>query len=121
MFALTTGPWNAYVSSILKLNFNNDRTADGRQPDGRQPAGDLVSLAKLDPGETAEIVEIETDTRLGRRLGDLGFLPGTLVRTLSRAPLGDPTVYELRGSRFCLRESEARRVRVERMTAPNDD
>ena len=121
MFALTTGPRNAYVSSKLKLNFNNDQAADGRQPEGEQRAGDLVSLAKLDPGESGEIVEIETDTRIGRRLGDLGFLPGTLVRALSRAPLGDPTVYELRGSRFCLRESEARRVGVERLAARNDD
>lgn len=98
----------------MKPDFNNEegpaRTVDRPRP---------VSLAELSPGEAARIVGVEGDTRIGRRLGDLGFLPGTLVRALSRAPLGDPTVYELRGSRFCLRQGEARRVFVERGTEPD--
>ena len=79
-----------------------------------------MSLAELDPGESGVIVGLEDDTRIGRRLGDLGFLPGTAVHILSRAPLGDPTVYEVRGSRFCLRRSEARRIAVRREAAPAD-
>ena len=51
------------------------------------------------------------------RLRDLGLLPGTLVRALRRAPLGDPTEYELRGYRLCLRRSEGARVRVRREPA----
>jgi Fe2+ transport system protein FeoA len=41
------------------------------------------------------------------------------VLAVRRAPLGDPTVYEFRGTRLCLRHSEARRVqvRVERRAA----
>lgn len=49
---------------------------------------------------------------MGRRLADLGFLPGTEVRVVRRAPLGDPTVFELRGFQLCLRRSEAALVRV---------
>ena len=49
-----------------------------------------------------------------RRIGDLGFLPETPVRALRRAPLGDPTVYELRGYRVCLRREDAVCVRVQR-------
>ena len=44
---------------------------------------------------------------------DLGLLPGTRVRALRHAPLGDPAVFELRGYRLCLRRSEAHRVRVD--------
>jgi Fe2+ transport system protein FeoA len=36
---------------------------------------------------------------------------------IRRAPLGDPTTYELRGSRFCLRRAEAERVSVAPITA----
>ena len=49
---------------------------------------------------------------VGRRLSDLGFLPGTAVRVVRRAPLGDPTVYELRGYQLCLRRAEASRIKV---------
>jgi Fe2+ transport system protein FeoA len=35
------------------------------------------------------------------------------VRCRRRAPLGDPRVYELRGTQLCLRRSEAARVLVE--------
>ena len=48
----------------------------------------------------------------GQRLADLGFLPGTEILALRRAPLGDPRVYELRGVQICLREAEAGEVEV---------
>ena len=71
-----------------------------------------VSLASLAPGSAAVIVDIEHDTPEGQRLRDLGFVPGTRIAALTRAPLGDPTVFDLRGYRLCLRRSEADRVRV---------
>jgi ferrous iron transport protein A len=58
------------------------------------------------------ILDVERDTPEGRRLADLGFVRGTTVRVSKRAPLGDPTVYDLRGYRLCLRRTEADRVRV---------
>ncbi len=72
------------------------------------------ALADLAVGETAIVTAIDLGTGIGRRLGDLGFLPGTRVLVRGRAPLGDPTVYELRGSQFCLRRSEAGRIQVRR-------
>jgi ferrous iron transport protein A len=73
---------------------------------------DGIALAGLRPGSVAVILDVEKDTPEGRRLGDLGFVRGTTVRVLKRAPLGDPTVYDLRGYRLCLRRTEADRVRV---------
>lgn len=58
------------------------------------------------------VESVEDGSPVSRRLLDLGFLPGTTVRALRRAPLGDPTVYEVRGAQLCLRRSEAGRVRV---------
>ena len=89
---------NLYGSAELKPDFNIETFA--------------TSLAQLAPGDRAVIVAIDRETAIGRRLADLGFVPGTGVRALRRAPLGDPTVYEIRGTRFCLRRSEARRIRV---------
>lgn len=41
------------------------------------------------------------------RLEALGFVEGTRVEILRRAPLGDPTEYALRGTRISLRRTEA--------------
>jgi ferrous iron transport protein A len=71
-----------------------------------------VSLASLAPGSAAVIVDVERNTPEGQRLRDLGFVPETPIAALTRAPLGDPTVFDLRGYRLCLRRSEADRVRV---------
>jgi len=76
------------------------------------PNGAAVPLASLAPGSWAVVASVETDTAIGRRLADLGFLPRTPVRVVRRAPLGDPVAYELRGYRLCLRRAEAKRVLV---------
>jgi ferrous iron transport protein A len=76
-------------------------------PDPASP----VPLSDLAPGASAVVVRVEA-TRIGRRLLDLGFVPDTAIRVVRRAPLGDPTTYELRGTRLCLRRSEARAVLV---------
>jgi len=77
-------------------------------------APEPIPLDRLETGEHAVVLSVDTASPIGRRLLDLGFHPGTPLRVGRRAPLGDPTTYELRGSRFCLRRSEAERVRVAR-------
>jgi Fe2+ transport system protein FeoA len=76
------------------------------------PAPEPAPLSSFEPGESGVIESVDTALPVGARLADLGFLPGTEIRVLRRAPFGDPTEYELRGYRICLRRSEAARVRV---------
>jgi len=76
------------------------------------PAGGAVSLDRLPPDTDGVVVEVAGDGPIAQRLRDLGLLPGTAVRALRRAPLGDPVEYELRGYRLCLRRTEASRVTV---------
>jgi ferrous iron transport protein A len=75
-------------------------------------SGEPVALADLEPGQEARVCAVDGDGPEARRLQDLGFVPGTAVRVLERAPLGDPTVYRLRGTSLCLRRSEALRIAV---------
>jgi ferrous iron transport protein A len=77
----------------------------------------LVTLDTLVPGEMGVVEGLEGDGPVDQRLRDLGLVPGTPVRALRRAPLGDPTEYELRGYRLCLRRTEGARVRVRRELA----
>jgi ferrous iron transport protein A len=73
-----------------------------------------ITLDTLSPGETGVVVGLVGKEPVDQRLLDLGLVPGTPVRALRRAPLGDPTEYELRGYRLCLRRTEGARVRVRR-------
>jgi ferrous iron transport protein A len=83
------------------------------------PAPDgAVCLAELAPGVRAQVEGVDAAGPIGQRLLDLGFLPGTEVRLVRRAPLGDPSLYELRGTQLCLRRGEAARVRV-RLLGPD--
>jgi ferrous iron transport protein A len=74
--------------------------------------GDLSTLDRVPVGDSATVASVDGDAALAERLEDLGFVPGTIVAVRRRAPLGDPRVYELRGSQLCLRDSEARAIRV---------
>ena len=74
-----------------------------------------LPLSELRPGERGVVTTVAEDARAARRLLDLGLLPGTEVRAIRRAPLGDPAVYELRGARLCLRREDARHVQLDRI------
>ncbi|MEN8160969.1 MAG: FeoA family protein, partial [Myxococcota bacterium] len=69
-------------------------------------------LSELPPGGRAIVVDVDAPPALRARLEALGFLPRTEVRCRRRAPLGDPRVYELRGTQLCLRRTEAARIRI---------
>ena len=66
-----------------------------------------VNLADLRPGEAATVTEVVGEGAIAQRLCDLGFLPGTEVALLRRAPLGDPLCFSVRGTELCLRGREA--------------
>jgi Fe2+ transport system protein FeoA len=82
------------------------------------PDQKIQRLSDFKPGETLTIVGLLADTAGGatpeimRRLSALGFVQGTRVEILRRAPLGDPVEYSLRGTRISLRRTEAKHVQV---------
>lgn len=74
----------------------------------------LIPLHQLKAGQTGIIVSIhetQGDT-WNRRMEDLGFSTGTAVTAQRRAPLGDPTIYRIRGYELSLRKREARHIMV---------
>ncbi len=82
------------------------------QPAARLHPTTTTTLDQLPLGAEAVVIAVDTHQALAERLEDLGFVPGTLVTCRRRAPLGDPKVYELRGSQLCLRDREARAIEV---------
>ncbi|MEU3983779.1 FeoA family protein [Streptomyces sp. NPDC026672] len=72
------------------------------------------TLADLAPGARAEVAAVIADgvPEVARRLGDLGFTPGTPVEVVCRAPLRDPVIYRVRDYEVCLRREQAVSVHV---------
>ncbi len=72
-----------------------------------------MPLSELKPGRPARLVAPRAGEEIPRRLQDLGFVPGTPLVILRRAPLGDPVEIEIRGYRLCLRLAQLATLRVE--------
>jgi ferrous iron transport protein A len=72
-----------------------------------------MTLDHLSPGDEGIVSGIDGNGVPARRLMDLGLVPGTLVRYVRAAPLGDPLELLVRGAHISLRRSEAVRVHVE--------
>lgn len=75
--------------------------------------GSAASLADLEPGQRAQVQRISVFGALGLRLREMGLVPGTEIRLVRRAPLGDPLQFEVRGYQLSLRSTEAGCVEVE--------
>jgi ferrous iron transport protein A len=70
-------------------------------------------LSDLKLGERAKIAGVSGSDGISVRLLEMGMVPGSVVKLIGVAPLGDPLEFELRGYRLSLRRSEAARVSVE--------
>ena len=74
----------------------------------------LSTLDKLPTGQSATVSELTSEGAERRRMMDLGILPGAQIETVMKSPLGDPTVYRVRGSSIALRREQAGRIRIDR-------
>lgn len=72
-----------------------------------------IPLRELHKGCLARIVSVGADGELGRRIRDMGLVPGAEVEVVGRAPLYDPVALRLRGFTLSLRNSEADFITVE--------
>jgi ferrous iron transport protein A len=63
-------------------------------------------------GQVATISSITADGEMGRRIRDMGLVPGIKIQCVGRAPLEDPVALRLMGFTLTLRNREADFVRV---------
>jgi Fe2+ transport system protein FeoA len=70
-------------------------------------------LSDLKIGQSGRVSGVEAADEVGRRILEMGLIPGTEVRLEGAAPLGDPLVFLVRGYRLSLRKTEAAQVALE--------
>ena len=72
-----------------------------------------VSLDKLGLGQKGVVVHVSGQGFVRQRTMDMGIVPGTVVKAVKVAPLGDPIEFEVKGYNLSLRRSEAENIMVE--------
>ena len=72
-----------------------------------------LNMRQMKPKQSGIIASISAEGELGRRIRDMGLVPGTRVTVQGRAPLKDPVALRLMGFTLTLRNSEADFINVE--------
>jgi len=63
--------------------------------------------------QTGTIVSIKAVGELGRRIRDMGLIPGKEIKIQGKAPLYDPVSLRIMGFTLTLRNNEADQIQVE--------
>ena len=66
-----------------------------------------IGMRELQVGQRATICSVGAAGELGRRIRDMGLVPGTDISIIGRAPLRDPVALRLKAFTLTLRNSEA--------------
>jgi len=67
----------------------------------------------MQKGQRGIISAVRVGGDLGRRIREMGLVPGTEITLIGRAPLNDPVALRIMGFNLTLRNSEADYIEVE--------
>ena len=72
-----------------------------------------INMRKMMDNQAGTIASIKVGGELGRRMRDMGLVPGTEIKVQGRAPLKDPVALRVMGATLTLRNNEADYIEVE--------
>jgi ferrous iron transport protein A len=72
-----------------------------------------VGMRGIKVDQAGTICAVRATGELGRRIREMGLVPGTEIKVQGRAPLNDPVSLRLMGFTLTLRNSEADYIEVE--------
>ena len=72
-----------------------------------------LNMRQMKKNQNGSIVQVRADGEMGRRIRDMGLVPGTEIRIQGRAPLNDPVALRVKGFTLSLRNKEADFIEVE--------
>ncbi len=74
----------------------------------------MQTLKDVKVGQTVQVVRLQGEGAIKRRIMDMGITKGTQISVRKVAPFGDPIEVTVRGYELSLRKEDARMVQVER-------
>ncbi|MFO7748815.1 MAG: FeoA family protein [Desulfobacteraceae bacterium] len=72
-----------------------------------------ITLREMKKDQTGTISRVKAGGELGRRIRDMGIVPGKEISIKGRAPLYDPVSLRIMGFTLTLRNNEADFIEVE--------
>ncbi len=66
-----------------------------------------LSMRQMKEKQSGVIAAVRAGGELGKRIRDMGLVPGTEIKILGRAPLYDPVAIRVMGFTLTLRNNEA--------------
>ncbi len=72
----------------------------------------IFTLGDLKIGESGYVKIVDADNARRRRIVDMGITPGTHIRIVKAAPMGDPLEVSLRGYTLSLRREDAKSIQL---------
>lgn len=72
----------------------------------------MRTLREAKKGETVQVVKLQGDGAVKRRIMDMGITKGCSIFVRKVAPLGDPVEVTVRGYELSLRKEDAQMVEV---------
>ncbi|GBE13834.1 feoA domain protein [bacterium BMS3Bbin14] len=72
-----------------------------------------INLRTMTINQKGTIVAVKVGGELGRRIREMGLVPGTEIIIKQRAPLNDPVALRVMGGTLTLRNNEADHIEVE--------
>lgn len=74
----------------------------------------IMTLNELNVGSEAVIDTVGGEGALRCRLLDMGLIPGTKVKLVKVAPMGDPLEIQIRGYELTLRVDDAKKISMKK-------
>lgn len=78
---------------------------------------ECITLRQAQVNQRLRICSVDAQGELGRRIRDMGLMPGVEVTVVGKAPLRDPVALRLKDFTLALRNSEADYIVVEPVEA----
>ena len=72
-----------------------------------------LTIRQMKVNQKGIISAVKVNGELGRKIRDMGLVPGTEITILGRAPLHDPVCLRIMGFTLTLRNNEAEYIEVE--------
>ena len=72
-----------------------------------------INMRLMKKNQSGVISAVRVDGELGRRIRDMGLVPGAEIKIQGRAPLKDPVAMRIMGFTLTLRNNEADYIEVE--------
>ncbi len=73
----------------------------------------VINLREMKTNQAGTIISVKASGEIGRRIRDMGLIPGKEIKVQGRAPLYDPVSLRIMGFTLTLRNNEADFITVE--------